>query len=58
MTALLAKNLHMPVEHVLVGSTGRIGVTMPMANVHTGINEAVKLLDNSPASAAHAAKPS
>ena len=43
-------------EHVLVGSTGRIGVTMPMANVRAGINEAVTLLDNSPASAAHAAE--
>ena len=44
------------VEHVLVGSTGRIGVTLPMANVHTGINEAVTLLDHSPASAAHTAE--
>ncbi|HXR05571.1 MAG TPA: bifunctional glutamate N-acetyltransferase/amino-acid acetyltransferase ArgJ [Verrucomicrobiae bacterium] len=41
-------------EHVLVGSTGRIGVALPMANVRAGINEAVTLLDNSPASAAHA----
>ena len=40
MTALLAKHLHLPVEHVLVGSTGRIGVTMPMDNVRAGINEA------------------
>ncbi|MGA9778790.1 MAG: bifunctional glutamate N-acetyltransferase/amino-acid acetyltransferase ArgJ [Limisphaerales bacterium] len=56
MTALLAKHLHMPAEHVLVGSTGRIGVTMPMANVRTGINEAVTLLDHSPASAAHTAE--
>jgi glutamate N-acetyltransferase / amino-acid N-acetyltransferase len=54
MTALLAKHLHMPAEHVLVGSTGRIGVTLPMANVRNGINQAVTLLDNSPASAAHA----
>ncbi len=54
MTALLAKHLHLRVEHVLVGSTGRIGVTMPMANVRAGINEALTLLDNSPASADHA----
>lgn len=54
MTALLAKRLHMPAEHVLVGSTGRIGVTLPMANVRAGINEAVTLLDNSLESAAHA----
>jgi glutamate N-acetyltransferase/amino-acid N-acetyltransferase len=56
MTALLAKHLHMPAEHVLVGSTGRIGVKMPMANVRAGISEAVTLLDNSPESAAHAAE--
>ena len=56
MTALLAKHLHMPAEHVLVGSTGRIGVTMPMANVRAGISAAVPLLDNSPASAAHASE--
>ena len=40
--------------HVLVGSTGRIGVKMPMANVRAGISEAVTLLDHSPASADHA----
>jgi glutamate N-acetyltransferase/amino-acid N-acetyltransferase len=56
MTALLAKHLHLPVEHVLVGSTGRIGVAMPMANVRAGINEAVTLLDNSPENAAHTAE--
>ena len=56
MTALVAKHLHMPAEHVLVGSTGRIGVKMPMANVRDGISEAVTLLDNSPESAAHAAE--
>jgi glutamate N-acetyltransferase/amino-acid N-acetyltransferase len=54
MTARLAGQLRMPVEHVLVGSTGRIGVKMPMANVRAGINQAVALLDHSPASAAHA----
>lgn len=53
MTARLAKHLHMPAEHVLVGSTGRIGVTLPMANVRAGISAAVPLLDNSPESAAH-----
>jgi glutamate N-acetyltransferase/amino-acid N-acetyltransferase len=56
MTAWLAKHLHMPAEHVLVGSTGRIGVNLPMANVRAGINEAVMSLDNSVASAAHAAE--
>ena len=56
MTAVLAKELHMPEEHVLVGSTGRIGVTMPMPNVKSGILAALPLLDNSVASAAHAAE--
>ena len=51
MTALLAKLLHMPAEHVLVGSTGRIGVTMPMANVKRGIFEAAQILGNAPAQA-------
>jgi glutamate N-acetyltransferase/amino-acid N-acetyltransferase len=54
MTAWLAGHLHMPPEHVLVGSTGRIGVKLPMANVRAGINEAVTRLNPSPASAAHA----
>jgi glutamate N-acetyltransferase / amino-acid N-acetyltransferase len=56
MTALLAKHLRLSTEHVLVGSTGRIGVTMPMANVRAGINGAVTLLDHSSASAAHTAE--
>jgi glutamate N-acetyltransferase/amino-acid N-acetyltransferase len=51
MTALVAKLLHMPAERVLVGSTGRIGVTMPMANVKRGIVEAAQLLGNAPAQA-------
>jgi len=54
MAALTARCLHLPAEHVLVGSTGRIGVTLPMANVRTGIRGAVTLLDDSPGSAAHA----
>src|SRR5690242_4042251 len=55
MTALLAKQLHMPEEQVLVGSTGRIGVTMPMANVKSGILQALQILGNAPAHAAEAA---
>jgi glutamate N-acetyltransferase / amino-acid N-acetyltransferase len=56
MTALVGKHLHMPAGHILVGSTGRIGVTMPMANVRNGISEAVTLLDDSSESATHAAE--
>ena len=51
MTAVLAKQFHMPEQHVLVGSTGRIGVTMPMANVKRGILEAVQILGDAPAQA-------
>ncbi len=56
MTAVLAKQLHMPEQHVLVGSTGRIGVTMPMANVKRGILAAAQLLGNAPAQADEAAE--
>lgn len=44
MTALLSKQLHIPDEHILVGSTGRIGVNLPMANVCEGILAASQLL--------------
>lgn len=56
MTALLAKQLHLPEEQVLVGSTGRIGVKMPMTNVRTGILNALQLLGDAPAHAAEAAE--
>jgi len=56
MTALAAKELHVPANHVLVGSTGRIGVTMPMANVKRGILEAAGILGHTPAHAAAAAE--
>ena len=46
MTALVAKQLHIPDEQILVGSTGRIGVTLPMANVREGILAAAQLLGN------------
>ena len=56
MTVLLAKHLHMPEEQVLVGSTGRIGVTMPMANVKSGILHALEILGDQPAHATEAAE--
>ena len=55
MTAVLARELHMPEEQVLVGSTGRIGVTMPMANVKSGILHALQILGHD---AAHATESS
>ncbi len=56
MTAVLAKQLQMPEVQVLVGSTGRIGVTMPMPNVKSGIHHAVQLLGNAPKQAEEAAE--
>lgn len=56
MTALTARELHMPVKQVLIGSTGRIGVNLPMVNVKTGIVEAAQLLGNDAAHAAEAAE--
>ncbi len=56
MTREVARWLRMPVEHVLVGSTGRIGVPLPMANVLRGIRDAVPLLDDAPLAAEAAAE--
>lgn len=56
MTAEVAQLLRMPEEHVLVASTGRIGVTLPMANVRRGIRSAAGLLGSEPAQAAEAAE--
>jgi len=56
LTDFVAESLHMPAEHVLVGSTGRIGVLLPMANLKRGIRHAVTLLGNSPESADNAAE--
>jgi glutamate N-acetyltransferase/amino-acid N-acetyltransferase len=56
MTAITARALHMPDKHVLVGSTGRIGVNLPMAHVKAGIHQAVRLLNNTPKEAGHAAE--
>jgi len=56
MTSLVAKQFSIPEEHVLVGSTGRIGVTMPMENVKSGILAATALLGHGPEHAAEAAE--
>jgi len=56
MTNIVARQLHMPEEHVLVGSTGRIGVHLPMANVKAGIVEAASRLGAKPEHADTAAE--
>ena len=56
MAALLADELLLKPEDVLVGSTGRIGLPLPMPNIRAGIREIVKELDNAPSAAHHAAE--
>ena len=56
MTAALAKILRLAADDVLVASTGRIGVEMPMTNVKRGIAAAARILDGSQAGAHHAAE--
>ena len=48
MTAAVAAELRLPVDQVLVGSTGRIGVLMPMDNVLEGIHQVSGLLGDAP----------
>lgn len=55
MAAETARFLGLKPEHVLVASTGRIGVLMPMENVKNGIRMAVEKLSNAVASADEAA---
>jgi glutamate N-acetyltransferase/amino-acid N-acetyltransferase len=50
------KLLHIPDGYALVGSTGRIGVLMPMDNVKAGIAAAAEVLGNTPDHAAQAAE--
>ena len=56
MTARAAALLRVPANTVFVGSTGRIGVTMPMDNVRAGIDAVLPLLGSTPAHADQAAE--
>ena len=51
MTALVAKQFGMRAHQVMVGSTGRIGVLMPMPNVRRGILAAAQIVNARNASA-------
>jgi glutamate N-acetyltransferase / amino-acid N-acetyltransferase len=56
MVSFTERALNFPKGSALVGSTGRIGVTMPMDNVRAGIIEAATLLDGETENADHAAE--
>jgi glutamate N-acetyltransferase/amino-acid N-acetyltransferase len=56
MAAATADTVKVTPRDVLVASTGRIGVSMPMANVKRGIVEAAGQLHASPIQAHHAAE--
>jgi glutamate N-acetyltransferase/amino-acid N-acetyltransferase len=56
MTRVAAELLGLPEESVLVGSTGRIGVPMPMDRVREGIEAAAKALGDAPEFGDHAAE--
>ena len=56
MAALSAKELLLKPENVLVGSTGRIGLELPMPNIRKGIAQIVKELDDTRSAAHNAAE--
>ncbi len=56
MVSFTERALNLSAGRALVGSTGRIGVTMPMDNVRAGIVEAATLLGSANENAAHAAE--
>ncbi len=56
MVRFTEKTLKLPAGSVLVGSTGRIGVPLPMANVRAGIVAAAAELGSTAEHAAHAAE--
>jgi glutamate N-acetyltransferase/amino-acid N-acetyltransferase len=56
LPAVADRRYKLKAEHILVASTGRIGVTLPMANVKRGISEAAKLPGKSSHHAAQAAE--
>jgi glutamate N-acetyltransferase/amino-acid N-acetyltransferase len=56
MVSFTEQALALPAGSTFVGSTGRIGVTMPMENVRAGIIEAAALLGSEAENADHAAE--
>jgi glutamate N-acetyltransferase/amino-acid N-acetyltransferase len=56
MTGLAERALGLSTGRVLVGSTGRIGVHLPMEQVASGIGAAAEVLGSTPDHASHAAE--
>ena len=56
MVVFTERALNLPQGSGFVGSTGRIGVTMPMDNIRAGIIEAATLLSSAAENADHAAE--
>lgn len=56
MSEVAAKLFRISAEDVLVASTGRIGVALPMSNVKRGIRDAAAQLDSNIENADHAAE--
>lgn len=56
MVDFVERTLNLPKGSGLVGSTGRIGMAMPMDNVRAGILESAVFLGSTPAHAEHAAE--
>ncbi|HTV43364.1 MAG TPA: bifunctional glutamate N-acetyltransferase/amino-acid acetyltransferase ArgJ [Candidatus Sulfotelmatobacter sp.] len=56
MARTAGQALNVAAENIFVASTGRIGLAMPMENVHAGILEAAKRIGNTPEHAAHTAE--
>jgi glutamate N-acetyltransferase / amino-acid N-acetyltransferase len=54
MTEIAGRELNIPAGKIFIGSTGRIGVGLPMENVERGIVETAKVLGKSVAHANHA----
>jgi glutamate N-acetyltransferase / amino-acid N-acetyltransferase len=54
MAEIAGRELNISLQKIFVGSTGRIGVTLPMENVKRGIVATAKVLGNSVAHANHA----
>lgn len=56
MARVAGQALNVAAENIFVGSTGRIGLAMPIDNVQRGILEAAKNIGNTPEHAGHAAE--